>query len=386
MTDRDDKRAADTDESTDESGTVETRGDGAPAEAVPAADAPDAEAPASGETAAETPGGDPPPIPPPLARERAQRRSRGALFAVALVVVLAAVAGGAFWVTGWDLRGGALVPPGLESAGPGPESAPDLGALTARLARMEADIKALQERPYPLPVDDTRLTALERQIKELSAALARAESAAKSDAPQKTSPDQGALSLLALAAALNAGRPFAAHLPGAREALAALGSEGEAHLSALETIAPRAAVGVPTTATLAARAGAVRRSVAAADAEASAPAAAPPPADTLWGRIKARIGGLVTIRRIDDGAAAGKVVSAKSDAAVPFATAERLLAEGKVAEAQAALGTVAEAALPPSVRDAAKALAAGVAARLAADRVATGATVAAAPKGPASDR
>jgi hypothetical protein len=64
----------------------------------------------------------------------------------------------------------------------------------------------------------------------------------------------------------------------------------------------------------------------------------------------------------------------------------RLLPEGTVAAAHAALGTVAEAALPPSVRDAAKVLAADVAARLAADRVAMGATVAAAPKGPASDR
>jgi hypothetical protein len=118
----------------------------------------------------------------------------------------------------------------------------------------------------------------------------------------------------------------------------------------------------------------------------SAPAETPPPADTLWGRIKARIGGLVTIRRIDGDGPENKGTAATDDPAAPFATAQRLLAEGKVAETQAALGAVAEAALPPPMRDAAKALAADVDARLAADRVATGATVAAAPKGPAGDR
>jgi hypothetical protein len=127
-----------------------------------------------------------------------------------------------------------------------------------------------------------------------------------------------------------------------------------------------------------------------AAAESAAPADTPPPADSLWGRIKARIGGLVTIRRIDDGASAGKdapaAKAAKENLAAPFASAQRLLAEGKVAEARAALGTVAEAALPPPVRDAAKALAADVDARLAADRVAAGAAATAAPKGPASDR
>jgi hypothetical protein len=380
MTDKDDKRPA----STDEPESVETQGDGA----APELDISDAEVTASAGDEQST--GDRPPIPPPLARERAQRRSRGALFAVALVVVLAAVAGGAFWVTGWDLRGGALVPPSLESAGPGPESAPDLGALTARLARMEANIKALQERPYPLPVDDTRLAALERQIKELSAALARAESAAKSDAPRETGPDPGAFSLVALTAALDAGRPFAAHLPGAREALTGLGTEGAARLAALKKIANHAATGVPTVAMLAARAGAIRRMAASAVAETAAPAETPPPADTLWGRIKARIGGLVTIRRIDDGASAGKdapaAKAAKENPAAPFATVERLLAEGKVAEAEAALGSVAEAALAAPVRDAAKALAADVAARLAADRVATGAMMVPPPMGPAGDR
>ena len=382
MTDRDDKRAADT----DEPDSVETRGEGTPVEAAPAADAPDAEAPAEDEASAKGPEGDPPPIPPPLARERAQRRSRGALFAVALVVVLAVIAGGAYWIMGWEVRDGRIVPPGTTTAGPGPAAAPDPGALAARLERMAADIKALQERPYPLPVDDTRLTALERQVKELTAALARVESGARAEASRPKGPDPSALALVALTAALDAGRPFAAHLPGARDALTGLGTEGEARLAALESLAGRAAAGVPTAPMLAARAGAVHRSVAAADAEASAPAETPPPADTLWGRIKARINGLVTIRRIGGDGGESKKATAKDDPAAPLATVERLLAEGKVAEAQAALGTVAEAALPPSVRDAAKVLAADVAARLAADRVAMGATVAAAPKGPASDR
>jgi hypothetical protein len=382
MTDRDDKRAADT----DEPDSVETRGEGTPVEAAPAADAPDAEAPAEDEASAKGPEGDPPPIPPPLARERAQRRSRGALFAVALVVVLAVIAGGAFWIMGWEVRDGRIVPPGTTTAGPGPAAAPDPGALAARLERMAADIKALQERPYPLPVDDTRLTALERQVKELTAALARVESGARAEASRPKGPDPSALALVALTAALDAGRPFAAHLPGARDALTGLGTEGEARLAALETIASRAATGVPTATMLTARAGAVRRMAATAVAESAALAETPLPADTLWGRIKARISGLVTIRRIGGDGGESKKATAKDDPAAPLATVERLLAEGKVAEAQAALGTVAEAALPPSVRDAAKVLAADVAARLAADRVAMGATVAAAPKGPASDR
>jgi hypothetical protein len=251
---------------------------------------------------------------------------------------------------------------------------------------MEADIKALQERPYPLPVDDTRLTALERQIKELSAALARVESGTKAETPQPKGPDASALSLVALSAALDAGRPFAAHLPGAREALTGLGTEGAARLAALETIAARAAIGVPTATMLAVRAATLRRAVAAAGAEVSAPAETPPPADTLWGRIKARIGGLVTIRRIDGAGTENKGTAATDDPAAPFATVERLLAEGKVAEAEAALGSVAEAALAAPVRDAAKALAADVAARLAADRVATGAMMVPPPMGPAGDR
>ncbi|MGE0651046.1 MAG: hypothetical protein AB7P12_04770 [Alphaproteobacteria bacterium] len=398
MTDKDDKPAV-----TDESQPVETRDEGVTGEAAPVpggsetpppdADRSDAEVMASAgdeQTGAKSQGDDRPPIPPPLARERRRKRSRGILVVLVLVAVVAGVAG-AFWMTGWDIRDGRIVRPAATPAGTSPMIVPDVAALATRIERMAADIKALQERPYPLPVDDTRLTTLERQVKELSAALARLESGAKAEASQPRGPDPSALSLIALAAALDAGRPFAAHLQGAREALTGLGTEGQARLAALESIASRAATGVPTAAMLAARAGAVRRMAATAVTETTAPAE-PPPADTLWGRIKARVGGLVTIRRIDDGASAKngagetETPAAKDDPAAPFAEAARLLAEGKMAEAETVLGSVAQSALPPPVRDAAKALVADIVARRAADRVATGAMMVPPPMGPAGDR
>lgn len=380
MTDHDDKRPA----AGNESESAKTRAESVATEATPATAAADAEVRAEAEASGKAPASDRPPIPPPLARERRQHRSRGILVVLVLVAIVAGIAG-AFWMAGWEVRDGRIVRPAATPAGTSPMTLPDVAALAQRIESMAADIKALQERPFPLPVDDTRLTTLERQAKELSAALAKVESGVKAEAAQPRGPDPSAVSLVALSAALDAGRPFTAHLADAREALRGLGTEGQARLAALESIADRAATGVPTAAMLAARAGAVRRMAATAAAETAAPAE-PPPADTLWGRIKARIGGLVTIRRIDDGATGKDAPATEDDPAAPFATVARLLAEGKVVEAEAALGAVAETTLPPPVRDAATALAADVAARRAADRVATGAVMVPPPMGPAGDR
>jgi hypothetical protein len=348
MSDRDDKRPAEKDTAREDAAAEDT---------------PPIAPPPSGEGA--------PPSPP-----AARHFLFGALAVLALIAVAVAVV-----ALQPQLRSRAL-----ELLDPGAGARAD---LAARVARLDGEIATLKSRPQPAPgADPARVEALAGKLAALEGAVEDIRNRPVPEAPHAAAVDHGAASLLALIAALDAGRPFAATLDPARAALAALGGDG-ARLAALDTLATWAATGVPTAAQLAARAAALDLSVAAP--EKAAPAAMPEKPVTaadksvvggLWDRIKARLGSLVTIRRVDEG---GKVISAPATPVAPDAAgAAALFARGDIAGGHARLAGVKSESLSPASRAALDALVADAAARLAADRVATGPVVAAAAAAPAA--
>ncbi|MFM2130237.1 MAG: hypothetical protein RL477_1783 [Pseudomonadota bacterium] len=265
----------------------------------------------------------------------------------------------------------------VQAEAPAPNPVDVLGA---RLDALAADIATLRRTQAPAPpaIDPARLDALARRLDETArrldeanARLGALEAAAKSPAARPAA-DGDAFALLALAFALDAGRPFAAHLGGARAALMAMGPQASGRVAALDALAPRGEAGVPTASMLAARARALRPLVAVPAARATAPAPAPGEPAGLWERVKARLGGLVTVRRIGEGGGATPVPVAAAGPAVALAKVAGDFAAGDVAGAVSVLRAVDGAGFDaPSARELAALIADGEA-RLLADRLAAG--------------
>lgn len=356
------------------------------------------------------------------ARPRGGRAGRIALAAFLSVLTLA-VAAAVVVAADPVLRNRVLRLAGVTDAAPAPTADE---AVLRRLDALAADVAALRTRPQVAPMpgpapaaDPARLDALARGLGDIAArlddlarkadeqgrrlaALEAATSkeggsaaAAPSAAAQPAAVADGkTLALVALVAALDAGRPFAAELPGARAALAVLGPAAVPRLAALEAITPRAAAGIPTAPMLAARAAALRLApraeAAVGDPARPDPAVtAPPGAAGIWDRVLARLSGLVTIRRIDEAPASDPVGTELAAAAPPAATdAARLFGMGDVAAALALLRAIDSTRLAAPSAEALAALIADGEARRAADTVVTGAlaaaTAAATPADPAA--
>lgn len=319
------------------------------------------------ESAQKKPGHDDvPPIPPSLPAAEAPRHGGRIFLFGALAVVALLAAAVALVMLQPQLRDRALA-----RLDPGAGLRAD---LAARVLRLDGEIAALKNRPQSAPgVDPAAVDVLARKLAALEAALSDFQNRPLPEVP-RAAVDDGATSLLALIAALDSGRPFAPMLVPARAALARLARSAD-RLAALDAIAAQAAAGVPTAAQLAARATALDLSVAAPDsaqgtARDTTTNTTAPTSGGLWERIKARLGGLVTIRRVDEAAKAAATPAAPK--APDAAAASALFARGDVAGARARLATVKVDSLTPAQRAALASLVADADARLAADRVATG--------------
>lgn len=258
--------------------------------------------------------------------------------------------------------------------------------LGVRLDSLAAEVAALKSKPAPAAVDPAHVDDLARRTDALAARIGALEEKAK--APSVVAPpamDRDTLALVALIAALDAGRPFAAHVARARAALSALGPDSAERVLSLGLVDAWANKGVPTAAMLAARCRmfSPERPVAAAPSPtlaAATPVAATPVAmapDGLWERMKARISGLVTVRRIGEkppatNSATGAGPAAGDSDAQALARAADLFAAGDVAAALALLRAIDGKALASASAEALGALIADGAARIAADRVAGG--------------
>lgn len=194
---------------------------------------------------------------------------------------------------------------------------PDLGPLEARLAALESRMDQAAEAGNSLRGVEGRLEMLEGRV----ASLARRIEAASSGTAAR-----GTLALLALTNALRQGTSFAPFAAPARAALAASrgGDAGDEGLAArLEALASYAESGVPDESLLLARFAGLPRS-----GEAPPAARAEGPPAGLWDRIRARIQGLVVIRRVDEGAPPSEEPPADEGAAAADLAAALAAIEG----------------------------------------------------------
>jgi uroporphyrinogen-III synthase len=261
-----------------------------------------------------------PPIPPALAPENEGQRSGARTLVIVLVVLIAL--GGAAGVavtmdpglraralaaldalrgTGKDMTASrvealstrvARIDAALENLRAG------VPGLTARLAEVEKTLGTLATRPpdsAPLERLDARVKALENRLETLAQPLAT-----------QAGPPPGALALVAFAGALDAGRPFAPLMAPLRDALQTAGAD--AALASLDRLMPYAQKGVPTARQISLRVRGVRLKALALESPPSpkdvAGAAGEKDAEKktagVWDKIKARLGGLVSIRRFGD--------------------------------------------------------------------------------------
>jgi hypothetical protein len=255
----------------------------------------------------------------------------------------------------------------LEAAGATPPPSASDGALAARIAALETQIKALAEavgvlgrrgdealdaarearvradagaaeiseltQKPPAAVDRGEFEALANRV----AAAERSEKAAEKAAESADRAVRLALAATALNAAVERGDAFAAELA----AVKTLGADPKL-VAALE---PFARSGVPTSAALARQFSVL--------APALSQAAEPPTREGVLGRLQANAEKLVRIRRVDE--------APGSDAAAIVARSEAKAARGDLA------GTAAELAqLPPNARAPAEAWIKSVQARIAA--------------------
>lgn len=363
MTDKDNSTAA--------SGDADTSGEDTAA------------APAEGKTAAD--GGAP-----------VRRRRTGLIVLVAVIVVVLVGIAAALTQEPVRARLAHLLTPG---------GAPRAVALATRLDALAAEVGKLRAGLAQVP-DAARVAAIERRLDDLSKALkqqasgvaparvaalesrlqtldsrlqalgARVGTLAESSRAATTGPGPGVPVMLAFTGALDAGRPLTALAPALRDRLTALGSKGSGALSDLDALAPFLAGGVPTAAMLTARADALALMQApATGAGQNAPSAAAAPSGNggLWARIKARLAGLVTIRRVDEGAEtthAAARAHGGTPADAPLHAVRAALAAGDLAAARDSLAAVDAKGLTDAARDGLAALKRGIAARLAADRLA----------------
>jgi hypothetical protein len=286
----------------------------------------------------------PPPEPPPSPPR--PRRGRPLLWALAVLVVIAAAAGSApYWLP--------LLPSGsddrlaadetrltqLEQQARQPPAEPEaLATLRARVASLEA-------RSAAAPDDTAAQQAASDGIQKLSARIDALEAKEAASLPQGDPQDAARLAAVAdLRAALGGSGPYAAELA----ALRAMGPDP----AALKPLEASAKTGIPDRALLAQQ---FRAETAPAIVAASAAAPAPEPED-FSDRVLARLEGVVTIRRVD---------GSDSPSAPALRETEAALEKGDLDAALEALkplsGKEAEAAQP---------FAAQVQARLAAERAA----------------
>lgn len=242
--------------------------------------------------------------------------------------------------------------------------------LEGRIAGLPAPIdakriEALETRLAALPpgVDPARVATLEDRLKALEAHRASAPQATKgSDLPP------GALVLVALARRLDLGRPFADLSAKGNAVLEDLGA-GAAR-DVLAALAPYAEKGVPTASTLARVAAGLMVAPVVNETPALPPVSAPA-ADGWWAAIRARIAGLVTIRRIDEDTPAPASLVPAKEASDILRPAVKAFAAGDVAGARAVLAGIAPGALSPADAARLARLIADTDARLRADHLST---------------
>lgn len=218
------------------------------------------------------------------------------------------------------------------------DAAAGLAALDARLAEIEARPPPSEARPTDLGPLEDRLSVLEaagqgggKKELELAALIGRIAALEARPAIEATDPTPVAtlLATAQLRAALRGSGPYDASLA----ALGAVAGDDDGVAAALAVLAPHAAAGIPTTASL--------RDRFEARAEIILRAAAAPPGGSWISRTLARLSGLVTVRRVG-----GDVTGDTAEAIV--ARAEAHLAAGDLAaavgELEALDGAAAEAA------------------------------------------
>ena len=238
--------------------------------------------------------GSPPPSP--------ARRPGAGLIVIAAVVILAVIAAAALTQAPVRARLARLLDTG---------AATQDAALAKRVDRLAADVTALQDALKNVS-DGARVAALEKRVDDMAKAQPPAAGghAAKVAALEKRLDDlaakvEGLTSkaqaqagdrslplMLAVTGALDSGRPLAALVPALRNRLAALGPSGAAARGDLDALAPFLDKGVPTASMLAARAGMLELTTAAAPKDTSKSAAPAATDGGLWLRIKARFSGL----------------------------------------------------------------------------------------------
>lgn len=315
---------------------------------------------------------------PEMHPEAKPRSGRGGAFVLGAVVVVALV-GAAAALVAFEPRLRTQLGAWLDSDSRRVQAALDdrlkelgrrVDTLEGRIASLPAPIdarriEALETRLAALPpgIDAARVAELENRLKALEAHRASAPQATKG----ATVPP-GALVLVALARRLDLGRPFADLSAKGNSVLGALGA-GAAR-DVLAALAPYAEKGVPTAAVLARVAAGLMVATAVNETPASPPVSAPAP-DGWWAAIRARIAGLVTVRRIGDDASAPASVAPEKKPADIMRPAVEAFAAGDVPAARAALAGIAPAAL--SAADGARLarLIADTDARLRADHLST---------------
>ncbi len=204
----------------------------------------------------------------------------------------------------------------------GADAGTALAALSARIDGLEARLARLAAAPAGGDPDlAAKVAALERRVAALETSSASPPAA------------DLARHLLALDAAIEAGRPFADILAALQAAIAKLPADTRLRLQApLESLRPYAATGVAPLAALKARFDGIATAV--------LRAASPPPGAGWWARLKDRLADLVVIRRT--GAVAGTGIAAR------LARAEAALARDDPAAAVAEIEAIDDAARAPA--------------------------------------
>ena len=319
---------------------------------------PDAQTPAEQESASGTP------APAP------GRSGRGGAFVLGAVVIIALVGAAAALVV-FEPRLRTKLATWLDSDAAHAHATFD-ARLTALGQRLEAlpppvdarRLEALESRvaALPPPMDGARVKALEDRAAALDAKLAALPQSQTTS--KATALPPGTLALVALARRLENGRPFAVLAGAGQTALAGLGAT--AARDDLSALAPYAARGVPTAPMLAR---AVRGLDVTPALAAKSPELTEAPEKTApgwWDHIKTRVQGLVTIRRIGDGASAPAVAPVAPKAVTPAIDA---FAAGDVAAGRAVLAALDAAALTSDAAAARARLIEDADARLRADRL-----------------
>jgi hypothetical protein len=288
--------------------------------------------------------------------EAKPRPGRGGAFVLGAVVVVALVAAAAALVI-FEPRLRTRVGTWFDGDAIGARA-----ALDARLTELGRRVDGLEGRiaGLPAPIDAKRIEALETRLAALPPGVGAGRVAALEDrlkaleahraatsqqAAKGATVPPGALVLVALARRLDLGRPFADLSAKGNAALEGLGAG--ATRDVLAALAPYAEKGVPTASTLARVAAGFMAAPVVKETPASPPVSAPA-ADGWWAAIRARIAGLVTVRRIgEDAPAPASLVPAK-EASDILRPAVKAFAAGDVAGARAVLAGIAPGALSPA--------------------------------------